>query len=143
MAIMESFLANDFFLAFIFVLAIVYGALDITKVLSKRPSLLIAAVMALFAASNETSAAFVKSVFPFAVIFFIVIFFLAFISSLFKKGGEKDFDLIAILLALVLLALAAFQNTVQGWQITQEMVAAIALAAMLIIFFVAYRRSKE
>ena len=65
-----------FMLPFLFVLAIVYGALELTSVLkNKAANIVIALVVAFFAISNASAVEFIIAVMPWAAILFIAAFF--------------------------------------------------------------------
>ncbi|MCX6814779.1 MAG: hypothetical protein NTY20_03990 [Candidatus Aenigmarchaeota archaeon] len=92
---------------FLFMLAVVYGSLDVSGVFrNKRVNALIAVVFAFFALTYEPAMLFINQVMPFAIMFFVVFFFIGFVIKIAKKGVEKDYNLIIIILGLVLLLFA-------------------------------------
>ncbi len=92
---------------FLFMLAIVYGALDVSGVFkNKRVNALIALVFAFFTLTYAPAIEFINSVMPFAIMFFVVFFFLGFVIKIAKKGVDKDYNLLIIILGLVLLLFA-------------------------------------
>jgi hypothetical protein len=139
---------------FMFMLAIVYGALDVSGVFkNRRVNALIAAVFALFTLTYAPAAEFITGVMPFAIIFFVVFFFLGFVIKIAKKGvedekGNKDFTLLIIILGLVLLLFATqgpgiINSFLPGFeeQASNIMVAA-AVVFIGVILMAAYRLSK-
>jgi hypothetical protein len=145
----------DFFIPFIFVLAVVYGALEIAGIFkNKAVNTVIAIVFAFFAASTPFVSSFIYAVFPYAVLIFIAIFFLAFLKRAFlgkgKAGeGKKDHDwtLIIILCVLALLLMASFTDAIDSvigpMGIGGESVIyMIAFVVIIAIFFMAYKMTK-
>lgn len=97
-----------FALPLIFVFAVVYGALEVSKVFkNKRVNGLIALVIAFFAIGSEQVTNLIYQILPAATILFIIVFFLGFIFAPFKKkeGEKRDFTLIIMVAALVLVLL--------------------------------------
>src|SRR4030043_415702 len=92
---------------FLFMLAIVYGALDVSGVFrNKRVNALIALVFAFFSLTYEPAILFINQIMPFAIIFFVAFFFLGFVIKVARKGVDKDYTLLIIILGLVLLLFA-------------------------------------
>lgn len=138
---------------FLFMLAIVYGALDIGGVFkNKRVNAVIAAVFALFTLTYAPAAEFINQIMPLAIIFFVVFFFVGFIVKAATKGlsdetGKKDFNLLIIILGLVLLLFATQGPEVIGRflpgfeeQASNIMVLS-AVVFIGVIFMAAYRIS--
>jgi len=100
----------DILLPFFFVLAIVYGALEISSVFTNRGvKAIISVVLAFFAISSPAAIGFILFLIPYATIFFIAFFFLGFVLSVFKAkgGGERDYALVIIGAALLLLFISS------------------------------------
>jgi hypothetical protein len=92
---------------FLFMLAIVFGALDVSGVFkNKRVNALIALVFAFFTLTYQPAIEFINSIMPYAIMFFVVFFFLGFVIKIAKKGVDKDYTLLIIILGLVLLLFA-------------------------------------
>jgi peptidoglycan/LPS O-acetylase OafA/YrhL len=137
---------------FLFVLAIVYGALEVSGVFkNKGVKAIISFALAFFAISSATTLAFITGILPYAAIFFIAFFLLGFVLSFFKGkkgegGGPKDWTLIAVVILLVAVFLT---NYGYGWIQTnlpmidsENFVAAAGVILILIIFYAAYQRTK-
>ena len=111
-----------FAIPFLFMLAVVFGALEIAAIFpNKKVNMLIAVVFALFGVSYSPATEFINQILPFAMIFFIVFFFLGFVIKVAKKGVGKDYTLLMIIVGLVLLFLATqgpgfFENFMPGFQ---------------------------
>lgn len=131
---------------FLFVLAVVYGALEVSDIFKNRGVKgIIAIVVALFAVTNEQLVEFIYLVLPYAAVLFIVVFFLAFIVSIFKgrgrEGGRKvNFTLLAVAIALVLLFLAGQGESLDFLNIgDSNLIAIIGFILIVLIFYAAYR----
>jgi hypothetical protein len=136
-----------YIIPFIFVLAVVYGALDFANVFRKNSAKgLVSLAIAFFALTSEPVTEFIYGILPYAVILFVVVFFLAFIVKLLKgKGGERktDWTLAMIVIVLVLIFLAS-----QGEDLVTEFLPsmpvenfmyAVGLILILLIFYAVYK----
>ena len=135
---------------FLFVLAIVYGALEVSGVFkNKGVKAIISLALAFFAISSATTMAFISAILPYAAIFFIAFFLLGFALSFFKdKGGKapKDWTLIAVVLLLVAVFLTNYgygwiQDNLPGMD-SENFVAAAGVILILVIFYAAYQKTK-
>lgn len=133
----------NFILPFFFVLAIVYGGMEVSKVFSnKGVKAIIAVVIAFFASSSPEAVAIIFYILPYAAIFFIAFFFLGFILSLFK-GEKKDVTLIVVALALILIFLAA-QNSLEIINLQdQNFLAMIVLLVIALLLYGGYKIRSE
>ena len=134
---------------FIFMLAIVFGALDVAGVFkNKRVNMMIAMVFALFTLTYQPAIDFINGIMPIAIILFIVFFFIGFAIKAVKKEVNKDWTLVIIIITLVFLGLATQNSLITGllpglaeqWN-TMITIVAIVLVGMLLL--AAYRRGKE
>ncbi len=135
---------------FLFMLAIVYGALDVSGVFkNKRVNALIALAFAFFSLTYEPAILFINQIMPFAIMFFVAFFFLGFVIKIAKKGVDKDYTLLIIILGLVLLLFATqgpgfISGFVPGFE---EQASNIMMAAAVVfigvILLAAYRLTKE
>lgn len=135
---------------FLFVLAVVYGALEVSDIFKrKQVKLILSLCFAFVAMTTEFLTTFIMGVLPYAILAFIVLFFIGFAMSFFggkgdkEGGGKKDFTLIIIVLVLFLLfmsnyGLEFFGGSVSGFS-TDELSAGIGLVVLLIIFYSAYK----
>jgi hypothetical protein len=100
----------EILLPFMLVLAIVYGALEVSKVFANRAVKgIIAIVFAFFAVMNSQVVAFINSILPYAAGFFVVIFLIWIVlKPLRGAGGKRSMDpvLLIVILVLVLVLLA-------------------------------------
>ena len=131
-------------LPFFFILAIVYGALEVSKVFeNKGAKAIIALVMAFFAMLSPGVTEFILFIIPYATMFFIAFFFLGFVLSFFKSEGKdgsggKDYTLIIIVLGLFLLFITSDYQDIVDIQ-DDNFVAMIVLLVIALIFLAAYR----
>lgn len=129
-------------LPFFFMLAIVYGALEISKVFeNKGVKAIIAVVIAFFSISSPAIIELVIFFLPYAALFFIAFFFLGFVMSFFKdgKGGKKDYVLIIIVLGLLLLFISSeeYQDIINIQD--QNFIGMVVLLVVVLILYAAYR----
>lgn len=116
MDIFSGMLSMELLLPFFLVLAIVYGALEVSKVFANRGvKAIIAVVFAFFAIMNTQVVAFINSILPYAAVFFVVLFLVWMVLKpiIGKKEGEKGKDpiIIVVVLVLILVILARLQTT--------------------------------
>jgi hypothetical protein len=142
-------ISPDTLLPFFFILAIVWGALEVSDVFrNKAVKAIISLVIAFFAVSSGEVMAFLNQMFPFAILFFIAAFFLAFLLKPFRGGDKKiDYTLLVIVLVLVLLFLAGqehslLQNFLPGWD-AENVLYGIGIVFVLLILFSVYKNWKE
>jgi uncharacterized membrane-anchored protein len=106
----------ELLLPFFLVLAITYGALEVSKVFHNRAVKgIIAVVFAFFSVTNAQVVAFINSILPYAAGFFVVIFLIWIVLKPIRGSGgqKKGFDpvLLVVILVLVLIILARMQTT--------------------------------
>jgi len=138
----------SFLTPFLFMLAIVYGALDVAGVFrNRRVNALIALVFALFTLTYAPATEFINQIMPFAIMFFVVFFFLGFVIKMAKKGVDKDFTLLVIILGLVLLLFATqgpgfIDNFMPGFEEQASNIMIIsAIVFIAVIFLAVYKLS--
>ena len=132
---------------FLFVLAVVYGALDYSNVFKKNSvKSLVSLAIAFFALTSQFVIDFIYGILPYAVVLFVVVFFLAFIARLFKgKGGERkiDWSLAMIVIILFLIFLASYgQDLVITFLPSvpvTEFMYAVGFVLILLIFYAVYK----
>jgi hypothetical protein len=134
---------------FVFMLAIVFGALDVSGVFkNKRVNALIALVFAFFTLTYQPAIDFIMQIMPFAIMFFVAFFFIGFIIKIAKKGVEKDFTLLAIIVGLILLLLAtqgseAITRFMPGYGDQGTSLLTIAgIVFIIVILLAAYKMTK-
>ena len=130
---------------FLFILAIVYGALEMSGVFkNKAVNAIIAIVISFFAISSSQFIEFIYSILPYAAILFVVVFFLGFITSPFRgKGREKkgmDYTLLAVVAGLVLIFLAN-QPGILNLQ-DSNLITLIGFIIIIVIFYAAYKQKE-
>jgi hypothetical protein len=104
----------EILLPFFLVLAIVYGALEVSKVFSnKGVKAIIAVVFAFFSIMNPQVVAFINTILPYAAMIFVVIFIAWILIKPLRGGSGKKMDpvLIIVILVLVMVLLARMQAT--------------------------------
>ena len=135
---------------FLFMLAIVYGALDVSGVFkNRRVNALIAVVFAFFTLTYSPAIEFVNSVMPFAIIFFVVFFFIGFMIKIARKGVEKDYTLLVIILGLALMLFATqgsglISSFLPGFEEQANNIMVISAIVFIgVILLAAYRLTKS
>jgi len=130
---------------FLFILAVVYGALDYANVFKKNSVKgLVSLAIAFFALTSEFVIDFIYGILPYAVILFVVVFFLAFIARLVSgKKRQIDWSLAMIIIILVLIFLASYGEDLviaflPSVDVTEFMYA-IGLILILLIFYAVYK----
>jgi hypothetical protein len=101
------------FVPFLFVLAIIYGALEVSGVFkNKGAKLIISLCIAFIGITYQPLVEFIYTFLPYAAMFFIVVFFFGFVYRIFRKpgaAGEKkeppDWTLCIIIGGLLLVVL--------------------------------------
>ncbi len=127
------------FLPFIFVIAVVYGGLEVSDVFkNKAVKFIIALVVGYFAMTNASVVAFITQFLPLAAIVFVVVFLIGFIYKVFQKGGEKDWTLIGLIIATGLIGLAQFQGSLTPYLNNLPIDPNNFLAIVLIMAFIAF-----
>lgn len=135
---------------FLFVLAVVYGALDYSDVFKKNAVKgIVSLAIAFFALTSDFVLDFIYGVLPYAVILFVAIFFLAFLLKL-AGGGEKrkiDWSLAMIVIVLLLIFLASQGRDLVSDYLpsfpVENFMYAVGLVLILVILYAAYRKEKE
>lgn len=131
---------------FFFMLAIVYGALEVSGVFkNKAVNALIAVIIAFFAISSAQFIEFVYNILPYAAILFVIVFFLGFLTSPFrKKEGKKEMDytLLIVIAGLILIFLANQSSGILDLQ-NSNIITLIGFAIILIIFYAAYKQGSK
>jgi len=132
-----------FAIPFFFMLAIVYGALEVSGLFkNKAVNMIIALVVAFFAAMTAQVAEIIFAILPYAIILFIVVFFLGFLRSLFSKKTGSDYTLLLMIAILVLIFFSS-QDLLSdlGLDIlfTDTVISIIGFIIIIIIFYAAYK----
>ena len=134
------------FLPFIFVIAVVYGGLEVSAVFkNKAVKFIIALVVAYFAATNAQVVGFITSFLPLAATVFVVVFLIGFVYKVFQKGGDKDWTLIAITIATGLIGLAQFQGSLSPYLRNfpvdeNNFLAIVLIMAFIALLYAAYKK---
>lgn len=135
-----------FVAAFLFVFAVVFGALSYAKVLGeqRKVNAIIAIAFAIFAVLFEPFVTGLQAVLPFAVVGIIIIFFILFLKKAFE-GNAFDAWPIATSLIFALLLLGIFWDRI-GFSLpginATNMLWLIGIIIVLLIFYVAYQHGK-
>jgi hypothetical protein len=137
---------------FLFVLAVVYGALEVSDIFKrKQVKLIISLCFALVAMSSALITGFIMGILPYAILLFIAFFFIGFALSFFREDkkeggkGERDYTLIAIVLVLLLLFLSSYgtefiEDMIPGMS-RDSLVTGIGIIVILMVFYAAYKLS--
>lgn len=95
---MVAFESQQFFIPFLFTLAIVFGVLELTPIFQNRPvKVVIAVAMAFFAATYEPFTTILWSYLPTVTWFFIAMFFVAFLAEMFGMRKRSSEPLLTII----------------------------------------------
>jgi len=134
-----------FGIPFFFMLAVVFGALEISGVFQNRGvKAIIAIVIGFFAATNEQSVEFIISIMPYASIFFVIVFFLGFLTKAREKGEKKDWLLIAVVMLLLLIVLVNFEElTGITGDLANKIVYVAGTVILIVILYSAYQKGRE
>lgn len=133
---------------FLFVLAVVYGALEASDIFKrKQVKLIISLSFAFVAMTTDFISEFIMGILPYAILAFIGFFFIGFALSFFRgkegQGGEKDYTLITIVLILFLLFVAnyglGFVSDMFPGISSGEVLTGIGIVVILLIFYSIYR----
>ena len=140
-------LGLPFILPFFFVLAIVYGSLEVSGIFGNRGvKVIISLVIAFFSALTPFVSELVIFVIPYAAVFFIAFFFLGFVLSFFKgKGGkgEKDYSMLLVILALLLIFLSSGENFGIFSLEDENFVGMVVLLVIALVIFAGYKMGKD
>jgi len=148
MADIFSMLSMETLLPFMLVLAITYGALEVSKVFGNRAvKAIIAVVFAFFAIMNYQVVAFINSILPYAAVFFVVLFLIWMVLKpiIGKKEGDKGKDpvIVVVVLVLVLIIFARLQTTGNlpsyGFFTSENLIWIIGLAILAFVIYKVYR----
>ena len=137
-------------LPFFFMLAIVYGALEVGGVFkNKAAKMIIAVVVAAFSLMNAGVVALINQAMPYAAVFFIAVFFLGFVKKAFKakEGKHTDWALVIIVVGLLLIVFArqgeSFRDFFDRGPLSYEnFLIVIAVVIMLLMFYAAYNKKQ-
>lgn len=140
----------NFAVPLLFIVAVVYGALEVSGVFrNKGVKAIISVAIAFMGMTYSPLAVFINEVLPYAAIFFMVIFFLGFLFSFFRRGAGKDYVLIVIILGIFLLLLARTESDVasllSSWTniTTQNLMALLGLGLVIVILSAAYKIGQQ
>ena len=103
--------SSEFFIPFLFVMAVVFGVLEVTNVFRNRGvNIVVALALSFFAASNSTFIGILWNYFGSIAVFFIAMFFITFVFEVFGlrrsgRGGSSDAILINGVILFVLLSI--------------------------------------
>ena len=85
------FQSEQFLIPFLFILAVVFGAVNVANVFKNRGvNFLVSLALAFFGASNQAFVQFLWSQFGSITIFFIAMFFIIFVLEAFGVRGKKE-----------------------------------------------------
>ena len=130
--------------AFLFVFAIVFGALSYAKVLGdqRKVNALIALAFAIFAVLYEPFVMGLQGVLPIGIILIVIIFFILLIKKVFSGGDTFDAWPIAASLIFALLLLGIFWDNI-GFSVpgldSNNVLWLIGVIIVILIFYVAYK----
>jgi len=141
-----NFLSFEILLPFFLVLAIVYGALEVSRVFSNRAVKgIIAVVFAFFAVMNYEVVMFINYILPYAAGFFVIIFLIWIILKPLKIGGGIDPLMFIVILALVLILLARLNSlgyTEYTFLSDPNFLWLIGIVVVLVLIWKAYKIGK-
>jgi hypothetical protein len=146
--------SNEFLIPFLFVMAIVFGVLEITKVFRNRGvNFVIALAISFFAVSNATFVGFLWAQFGNITAFFIIMFFIAFILEMFglrrpsKESRSESGMIITGAVLFVMLALGfTYSDLIPSLPYIgsgDNLILFFALVFILAIFWAAFKAGRE
>ncbi len=140
-----DFISLELLLPFFLVLAIIYGALEVSKVFGNRAVKgIIAVVFAFFAIMNSQIVTFINMILPYAAGFFVILFLIWIILKPLRggKGGVDATVLIVILvLVLVLVARLGSESYLPGYGFLSDpnLLWIIGIVIVLLVIWKAYK----
>jgi len=141
-------LEMQFFIPFLFVLAVVFGVLQLVNIFkNKAVNAVISLAIAFFAASNSVFVATLNAQLGNITTFFIIMFFIAFVMELFGfRGRGKDYTESLVLQGGILFVLLAigfmFQDQIPTLPLIgggTNLILLIAVILILAIFWAAFK----
>lgn len=138
-------LSMELLLPFFLVLAIIYGALEVSKVFDNRAVKgIIAAVFAFFAIMNAQVVSLINVILPYAAGFFVVIFIIWMVIKPFRGrgggGGDPTVLVVILVLVLILLARLGTEGYIQNNFLTDpNFLWLIGIIVVLVIIWKAYK----
>jgi hypothetical protein len=139
-----DFVSLEYFLPFLLVVAIVYGALETAGMFRNRAvKAILAVVMGFFSVMNYQIVQLINTYLPFAAIVFVLIFIAGYMKK--SLGGradeEKDNTMIIIIFGLGLLFIASIANASGGFNLYQytDFLWLIGVVVVIAILYAAYR----
>lgn len=139
---------------FFFVLAIIFGILEITRIFkNKAVNFIIAFALAFFAVNNASFVQFIVPQFGLISAFFIIMFFIAFVLEVFglrgpKSGKPAEERMIINGAILLLLMVFGFMNASLIPELPYigsgtNLIVLVALIIILVIFWLAFKAGPE
>ncbi|MFH0956911.1 MAG: hypothetical protein V1813_03540 [Candidatus Aenigmatarchaeota archaeon] len=143
-----DFVSLEYFLPFLLVVAIVYGALETAGMFrSKGVKVIIAVVLGFFSVMSYQVVQMINSFLPFAAIVFVFIFIAGYMKKSLsgKQGQEKDNTLIIIVFGLGILFIASIANSTGGFSLYQytDFLWLIGVVAVVAILYAAYKMGSQ
>jgi hypothetical protein len=147
-----SFQSEQFLIPFLFVLAIVFGSLNLVKIFKSKPvNFLISLSLAFFSASNSAFIQLLWSQFGNIAIFFIAMFFIIFTLEAFgvRKGRKEGSDALIIngAILFVLLSISSlFVNSlpaIPGVGGGQNLLLLVFVVLIIVIFWSVHNLGPE
>jgi hypothetical protein len=125
---------DPFVLPFFFLLAIVYGGLDVAQVIHNKGAKAIIAVAVAFAGALTPGVAEIVTTFmPLAAIFFIAVFFLGFVG---RMVAGKDKDVVPL---IVILGLGVIWLSTTDIAIDENILGLMILVILALLFYASYK----
>ncbi|MFH1474127.1 MAG: hypothetical protein ABIE55_04545 [Candidatus Aenigmatarchaeota archaeon] len=146
--------SSEFLIPFLFVMAVVFGVLEITKVFKNRGvNFVIALAISFFAVGNATFVGFLWAQFGNITAFFIVMFFIAFILEMFglrrpsKESRSESGMLITGAVLFLMLALGfTYSDLIPSLPYIgngNNLIILFAIVFILAIFWAAFKAGRE
>ena len=143
----STFYSEAVFIPFLFVLAIIFGSLNIANVFrNKGVNLLISLALAFFTISNPAFVELLWSNFGIISLFFIAMFFIIFITRAFLIRGHENFTDVLIIngaILFVLLSISYYHmNMLPSLPIVgggQNLLLLLFIVFIIVIFWFAYK----
>ena len=138
---------TEFFIPFLFSLAVIFGVLEVTRLFRKPVNFIISFTLSFFAMIYPGFVDFMWANFGLFAIFFIAMFFIVFVSKVFGMGGKKSQDSVIINGVILLILLSVSYLYIDSFPSVpfigagQNLILLVSVVLIISIFWAAYKTS--
>ena len=138
---------TEFFIPFLFSLAVIFGVLEVTRLFRKPVNFIISFTLSFFAMIYPGFVDFMLANFGLFAIFFIAMFFIVFVSKVFGMGGKKSQDSVIINGVILLILLSVSYLYIDSFPSVpfigagQNLILLVSVVLIISIFWAAYKTS--